>query len=379
MVSLSDVHLNNTSLRSAGSGPTVALVGATAGIGLATFHALLKHTSSPTIYLVGRDGSRLDALIATAQQRHPNPGATIVPIVVVHGDDLTLVRHADAAARQIASLTSRLDLLIMSPGYLSFRSTADFSADEGLDRITSIRYHARMRFLVTLLPALRAAPNPRVISVLAAGKEGPLRLDDLGMTRPETYGPIYAAGAAASMTTLFFEELVATGSSTGSGSGNGNGNGNDNDNDNVNVNGNDRIVFVHLFPGLVGTGLRVLNSGWALSLLWEWIVRPAFKLFGSTAEDAGERVLFAATSGRFRRVRPEDADGLAGTLVQRGSTGVLGSGVYLVGEDSEVVRPPRGAKGDDLLAELRRQGAGKKVYEYTMAEFERIEKMGSQQ
>ncbi|ETI25591.1 hypothetical protein G647_02365 [Cladophialophora carrionii CBS 160.54] len=359
MVSLSDVHLNNTSLRSAGSGPTVALVGATAGIGLATFHALLKHTSSPTIYLVGRDASRLDALIAAAQQLHPNPGATIVPIVV-NGDDLTLVRHADTAARQIASLTSRLDLLIMSPGYLSFRSTADFSPEEGLDRITSIRYHARMRFLVTLLPALRTAPNPRVISVLAAGKEGPLRLDDLGMTRPETYGPIYAAGAAASMTTLFFEELAAGG-----------GNGNDND--------NDRIVFVHLFPGLVGTGLRVINSGWALSLLWEWVVRPAFRLFGSTAEDAGERVLFAATSGRFRRVRPEDADGLAGTLVQRGSTGVLGSGVYLVGEDSGVVRPPRGTKGDDVLAELRRQGAGKKVYEYTMGEFERIEKIRGQE
>jgi NAD(P)-dependent dehydrogenase (short-subunit alcohol dehydrogenase family) len=344
MVSLSDIHLNNTSLQSAGSGPTVALVGATAGIGLATFHALLKHTSSPTIYLVGRNASRLDDLIASAQKSYPNPGATIVPIVA---GDLTLVQHAEAAARQIASLTSRLDLLIMSPGYLSFSSTPDFSP-EGLDRITSVRFHARMRFLVTLLPALRAAPNPRVISVLAAGQEGPLVLDDLGMTRPGTYGPIYAASAAASMTTLFFEELATRP-------------------------GNDKIVFVHLFPGLVGTGLRVVNSGWALSLLWDWIVRPLFGVLGSTAENAGERVLFAATSGRFRRVKPEEADGLAGTLIQRGSTDVLGSGVYIVGEKSEVVKPKEGGK--DVLETLRGQGAAKKVYDYTMGEFERIEKM----
>ncbi|EXJ57373.1 hypothetical protein A1O7_07720 [Cladophialophora yegresii CBS 114405] len=351
MVSLSDVHLNNSSLSSAGSGPSVALLGATAGIGLATFHALLKHTSTPTIYLVGRDASRLDALIASAQRQYPTAGgATVIPIVA---GDLTLVRNADAAARRIASLTSRLDLLVMSPGYLSFSSTADWSP-EGLDRITSIRYHARMRFLVTLLPLLRRAPNPRVISVLGAGKEGALSLDDLGMTLPRTYGPIYAAGAAASMTTLFFEELAAQGP------------GNDNDS----ATDNHRIVFIHLFPGLVGTGLQVVNSGWALSALWGWIVRPLFRVFGSTAENAGERVLFAATSGRFRRVRPEDAKGLEGTLVQRGSTGVLGSGVYLVGEDSEVAPPP------GVLEELRRQDAGKKVYEYTMREFERIENMG---
>lgn len=338
MVALSDIHLNNTSLLTPGSGPTVAFLGATAGIGLATFHAILKNTSSATIYLVTRNASRASTLIANAQKL--NTSATIIP---VETGDLTLVRDADRAAKQIASQAERLDMVVMSPGYLSFSSAPDFSP-EGIDRVMSIRFHARMRFLLTLLPLLRKAANPRVISILAGGKEGDLKLDDLAMSSKGTYGPLYAAGAAASMTTLFFEELSKKA-------------------------GNEKIVFVHIFPGLVSTDLQVRDSAWILHTLWEWLAKPLFRFIGYTAEEAGERVLFAGTSGRFRRVG--DPESVRGTMVQEGSEGMLGSGVYVVGEDSEVVK----GGGSKVLKKLREKGAGARVWEYMMEEMQRVERL----
>ncbi len=338
MVALSDIHLNNTSLLTPGSGPTVALLGATGGIGLATLHAILRNTSSPIIYLVTRNAARASTLIATAQKL--NTSAKIIPIET---GDLTLVRDAEKAAKQIASKADRLDMLVMSPGYLSFASAPDFSP-EGIDRITSIRFHARMRFLLTLLPLLRKAPNPRVISILAGGKEGDLNLDDLAMSKKGTYGPLYAAGAAASMTTLFLEELSKQ-------------------------EGNSKIVFVHIFPGLVATDLQVRDSGSILQMLWDWIAKPLFRFVGYTADEAGERVLFAGSNGRFRRA--QDPESVRGTMVQEGSEGVLGSGVYVVGEDSEVVK----GGGNKAVKGLREKGAGRKVWEYTMGEMERVESL----
>ncbi|KIW94019.1 uncharacterized protein Z519_05335 [Cladophialophora bantiana CBS 173.52] len=348
MVSLADIQLNNTSLLTPGSGPVCALVGCTSGIGLATLHATLRYTSSPTVFLVGRGGSaRLEALVAEVQGW--NASAHLVPVVA---EDLTLVACAQHAAAVIASKASRLDLLIMSPGYLSLSAAPDVSP-EGLDRVTSIRYHARMRILLTLLPLLRAAPSPRVLSVLAGGREGALNLVDLGMTLPGTYGPFYAAGAAAAMTTLFFEHLSKRP-------------------------GNERIVFLHICPGVVyGTGLNFQKSNspgsihTVVSLLWDWVFKPVFRALGYSPAEAGERVLFAATNGRFRRVQG-DPERARGTLIQEGSDGLLGSGVHLVKADSSVVE----GGGNRELMRLRNEMDGaRKVWEYTIAEFERIERM----
>jgi len=314
------------------------LVGGTNGIGLSTLHALLKHTSTPTVYLVGRDSSRLTALIAQVQPL--NPSATLRPVLA---NDLTLVRDAQKAAEEIAAAASRIDLLVVSAGFLSLSSKPDFSP-EGLDRITAIRYHARMRFVVTLLPLLRKAPSPRVISVLAGGKEGPVDLSDLGMTRPDTYGFVYAAGASASMTTLFFEQVAQD-------------------------EGNDKIVFIHIFPGLVAdTGLKVQGGGIA-AFIYEWVAKSIFRLIGISSAEAGERVLFAATNGRFRRL--QGGSTAEGTLIQQGSDAVQGSGVYMVNADSSAVT----GGGNADLKRLRAAGAGKKIYQYTMSEFERIERM----
>jgi NAD(P)-dependent dehydrogenase (short-subunit alcohol dehydrogenase family) len=338
MVAIKDVKLNNTSLSSPGSGPTAAFLGGTAGIGLATIQALLRHTSTPKIYIVGRNASKLDSLIESLKPL--NAQATIVPIVT---GDLTLVSSAQKAAKEIAGQESKLDLLVMSPGFLAFNSAPDYSS-EGLDKITAIRYQTRARFLLTLLPLLQAAPNPRVISILAGGQEGVLNLDDLGMTDPKKYGPIYAANASAAMNTLLFEHLTTQ-------------------------KGNEKIVFEHIFPGIVKTDLKLQDSGAILSWVY-WFAKIVVGFFAQSMEESGERILFAGTNGRYRRLATEEERERAkGTQIQVGSNGEIGSGVYLVQGNSDVM------KGGKALTEMREKGAAAKVYEYTLAEFERIEKM----
>lgn len=356
MVSYSDVILNNESLLPSSppdSGPVAVFTGCTQGIGLATLRALLKHTAAPTCYLIGRSAARLDTIIGEGKDL--NPSARLYAIIV---SDLALVRDAQRAADLILHPANpetqpkpeRVDLLFMSAGWLSFSSRPDYSRSEGLDRITAVRYHARMALVVALLPLLRAASSPRVLSVMAAGQEGALRLDDLGMTDAGRYGAVYAAGAAASMTTLALEHLAS-------------------------LPGNEKLVFVHLYPGFVaGTGLTVRDGPVVLRFLFNRVLRPMAPLlalfpwggFAYTSAEVGERVLFAATNGRFRRLA-DPASG-TGTLVQQGSDGVVGSGVYTVRADSGVYENG----GTKALKKLRHDGAAKRVWEYTLAEFERI-------
>ncbi|KIV97644.1 hypothetical protein PV10_01363 [Exophiala mesophila] len=346
MVTYSDIRLNNSSLSIAGggtngngngngknNGPVIVFVGGTSGIGRSTFEAVLRHIASPTIYLVGRSEAGLEQQIQQGQAL--NPKAKIVPVLT---GDLTLVKSAQTTAQKIASLAgSRVDLLFLSQGYFSFATRPNWTV-EGLDKITAIRYHSRMRFVITLLPLLRASPSPRVISILASGKEGTLDLDDLSFKR--SYGPVFAAGASATLNTLAFEALAAQP-------------------DNV------KIVFIHLYPGGVATGMKALEGPAMLRFLYNHTSRSFLKVFGRSLEEVGERVLFAATNGRFRRL----ADGVSGegTMVQRGSNGNIGSGVYLVQDDSSVVI------GNEHVEKLRDQGGPKKVLEHTLAEFERIE------
>ena len=88
---------------------------------------------------------------------------------------------------------------------------------------------------------------------------------------------------------------------------------------------------------------------------------PLIRPFCYTSEEVGERVIFAATSGRLRKL----ADGASGegSLVSVGSNGKIGSGVYLVQADSSTVEAPK------VLKEMREQGMGDKLYEHTIDVF----------
>jgi hypothetical protein len=201
---------------------------------------------------------------------------------------------------------------------------------EGIDRLTSIRYYTRFRILFTLLPLLRAAKSPCVISVLAGGQEGQLWPE--GWAMEKHWGVANAGGVSSSLTTFMFEALSTNKE-------------------------NKNIEFIHLFPGLVrDTGLKFEGAGVIGGFLLSWIVLPiVLRVMEYSIVEAGERVLYAATRG------------LEGV---KGSNGAVGSGVYLVGGDSAVLEIPRVAK------KMREEeGMVEKVYEHTMEVFGGVDKM----
>jgi NAD(P)-dependent dehydrogenase (short-subunit alcohol dehydrogenase family) len=332
MVKYAEILKSNSSFFStrAASNLTAVFVGATQGIGLGALRAFAKHTSgaSPTIYLVGRSQRSLDAL--KSQVADLNASAKVYP---VRADDLTLVKDAQAAANQIASQAEKIDFLIMSPGYVS---TKRVESPEGLDRVQAIRFYSRMRFLATLSPLLQKSSNPHVVSVLGAGLEGKLWADDLHLK--DHFSLPNAAGAAGSMMSLYLEQFSKQSS-------------------------NDRISLVHTFPGIVGgTGLKLEGIPWILQPLFDWVALPLMRLFGYTIEEAGERALYAATSDKFT------AKGAKSEGAAKGSDGSVGSGVYLLDQNSEPV------PGNKVLDELRSEGLGSKVWAHTNEVFAQVER-----
>lgn len=188
-----------------------------------------------------------------------------------------------------------------------------------------------MLFATSLLPLLRLSkPGGRIISVLAGGKEGALWPTDFLLETHYSVGN--AAGAAASMNTLFMEDLARKEE-------------------------NRELSFIHLFPGLVPDTQNLQQAehwSWVARMVLGWVVLPALKLFGRTRAEAGERVLFAGSSGRFGR----EGDGL-----EVGSDGKKGSGVYLVQGDGSVVPAAK------VCEELRKDGVAEKLVEHTMEVF----------
>lgn len=117
MVSYADV-LNYDSLKSAGSGLSAIFVGATQGIGLGALKPFTKHTDTPTIFIVGRSESTLNTIITDLKAL--NPTANLYPI---RADDLTLLSNVNAACEKIKlhpAAPSKIDILCISAGYLSF-------------------------------------------------------------------------------------------------------------------------------------------------------------------------------------------------------------------------------------------------------------------
>lgn len=96
------------------------------------------------------------------------------------GEQLALLSNVDKASESIrAHGDDHLDILIMTVGYVTFASQTESA--EGLDKPPSIRYYARMRFLLHLPTLLNPAPSPRVISILEAGMEGQLWPEDFAL------------------------------------------------------------------------------------------------------------------------------------------------------------------------------------------------------
>ena len=145
---------------------------------------------------------------------------------------------------------------------------------EGLPFGTALVTYSRNRFIVNLLPLLQQATSlSRVITAFAAGKEGPVSVDDFPGLKVSV---LSARGHAASLVTLSLEALAKKAPD---------------------------VTFIHDFPGPVkskflrggqGAAVAVMNGVYKL-------MSPLMKIY--SIEECGERHLFLATSARYVDLR----------------------------------------------------------------------------
>jgi short-subunit dehydrogenase len=118
MVAINTIKKSNTTTlpQTLPQNLTAVFLGATSGIGRSTIKqlAIATDNNSPTIYIVGRSVSAATPLIA--ELRQSNPSAKIEFIE----RDVSLVKEVDAAMQEVAKRETKVDLLFMSVGFMSF-------------------------------------------------------------------------------------------------------------------------------------------------------------------------------------------------------------------------------------------------------------------
>jgi len=308
MVSITEVRASNASLSNNTKAATAVFVGATSGIGLATLQAFAKHIPNPTALIIGRSESGFAPELASLHSLNPKGTFTFLEA------DVSLLANIDAVCERVNTVLQgkgeKIDFLFLSQGYISFAGREP-NAD-GLDTSISLRYYGRVRFAQQLLPSLSS--TARVISILAGGKEGKIFEDDLDLERNYSVGN--AAAHFGSLMTLSWDHLAARPEKEGR-------------------------SFVHIFPGLVSTGLLGRSAKGALGVFLRWVVEPVLSLFVARPEEVGERMVFVATT-------------------QEG----YGKGSWSLDWDGKTMEV-------DVLKGYRERGFAEKVWEHNVRMFER--------
>lgn len=178
------------------------------------------------------------------------------------------------------------------------------------------RYYSRMRFVENLMPTLEAAVSPRVISILAGGKEIMIEEDNLDLSKKFSLSE--ANGYPASMTSLAFEVLASQHPS---------------------------VSFLHVFPGLVSTPLMKKSMGSVLGTILGFLTMP----MSFSAKESGEWQTWLSTSPNF---------------VPKNS----GQGAYILNHDG------KDSTNQSLMAQLREKGLPEIVWKHTQDIFARIPK-----
>ena len=220
---------------------------------------------------------------------------------------------------------------------------------EGIDALLSLRYYSRMRLVDKLRPLLLCADTPRIVSIFAAGHENRFFQDDLSLRTH--YGIFNSISQVSVMTAFFFEQFVAQYPS---------------------------ISCLHVYPGLVKTAEFENSSfpGW-LKWLFKWVILPLLTPWCISVEECGERNLFHATSERYMALsgafQPERVNGSSTAPVEAkpaiGINGQVGSGVYAVNSDGEVIR-----SCEKKYHNWRNKNYGIAIWEHTMKAFEAAER-----
>jgi NAD(P)-dependent dehydrogenase (short-subunit alcohol dehydrogenase family) len=292
------------------------VVGGTSGIGESTARELARYAISPRIYLVGRNQEQASRIQAELHALNPSSQVKFVQ------SDITLLKNVDKACTEIQAAEKQVNLLFMTAGFLTLAGRTETT--EGLDRKLNMNYYSRFRFVQNLLPQLTAAAEAgslsRSVSVLAAGREADIILDDLSLKT--NYSSRNALKHAATMNSLMAVHLADQ---------------------------NPGTSFVHMSPGMVKTNM-MQNMGFP-----NWITAPAFVLltpFCVGIKESGERHLYASTNDVFA---PKGKGG-----------GSIGGGAYLLNWDNSPVGNLK------VLKKFIEEGVAEKVWKHTLEVYKTV-------
>jgi NAD(P)-dependent dehydrogenase (short-subunit alcohol dehydrogenase family) len=310
---------------------TGVFVGGTSGIGEYTLKAFARHCQHPKAYFIGRSQAAADRILS---ELHAINGKGEYLFI---NSDVGLLKNVDDVARQIAAKEQYINILFLTTGtFIMGVETA-----EGLHHFASIHIHSRTRFIVNLLPLLRAAPDlRRVVSVFAGTKEGPLGNEDLQMR--DSNGSLFKfLERITSATTLALEETAKLAP---------------------------EVSFVHDYPGAIRS--NIARGGGMFNLFLRVVMRIRGPFVWIPDDECGDTQLYIATSARYPP-KVLGADGVTtdtSLAIARGTDGEVRSGVYVIDENCE--------EGSEqvvqLLKSLRESGRDQYVWNHIQEEFSRI-------
>ena len=345
MVQIESIRKSNAQGKQLG-GLVAVFVGGTGGIGESTAKEFFLRSTRPRAYIVGRWVSNLvsDFTHAKPLRRKEKRGNAVVKLLRdlnPEGEafflqkDISLLQSVDEICAELKQREKKVHCLFLTAGYMTLRGRTE--TPEGIDRKMCVNYYARIRFALNLMPLLDAASKAnelsRVITVLAAGSEGDVRLEDLDLKHNFTLHACLAHCVV--MTDFMIDELSKRFPCTS---------------------------FSHSYPGTVKTGIaNELNGPVRLAVKLMYAVMTPWIL---NVQESGERHYFQMTS----QVYPSAKGGVGipppeGMTVFRGMDGTAGGGAYLLDWDGKTC-------GDEsVLGKYRAIDMGPKVWEHTMQIF----------
>lgn len=253
--------------------------------------------------------------------------------------DISLLKNVDELCADLQRREPKIHCLFLTAGYMTLNGRKE--TVEGIDRKMCVNYYFRVRCALNLMPQLQAASDAnelaRVITVLAAGSEGDIRIDDLDLKHNFTLHACLAHCVV--MTDFIIEEFSRR---------------------------YPNISFSHSYPGTVKTGIaNELSGPVRLAVKVMYAVMTPWIL---NVQESGERHFFQMTSQCYPSAKgavgippPEGMD------VFKSMDGTPGGGAYLLDWDGKTT-------GDEsVLGKYRNMNMGPKVWEHTMEIFKQAD------
>lgn len=174
---------------------TVLVTGATSGIGRVAAERIAA--TGATLLVAARSREKGETAVGEIRSATDNADVHLVL------GDLGSLDDVRSIADQVTSRVDRLDVLLNNAGLLVAKR--EFTAD-GLERTLAVNHLAPFLLTHLLLDALRAAPEPRVVTTASTAHQmGELDLDDLRWER-RYYTQFRAYGASKLANVLFANE-----------------------------------------------------------------------------------------------------------------------------------------------------------------------------